>query len=816
MLCLFLCRAPIVLHLRSFGFAANKYMTAMQLDSIRPLEFSAVRARLAEHSSFSASHALALSLEPSADAETVKLLQQETTEARALLDQQPQLGVGGARDVRSFTRTARVGGMIQAHEFLELRATLLAARNLKKNILRVGEHFSRLAFIAEGLNDAPRVIDEVGRVFTEQGEVSDNASPALAVIRRELRVAHQRVMDRLNHIITSSQYAKYLQEAIITQREGRYVVPVRAEARGRINGIVHDSSASGATLFIEPLAVVELGNRVRELTIQEQREIDRILRELTVLVAENADAIDYTVETLAQLDLAFAKAKYSAALKAVAPMIDTGSREQPAYLELKEARHPLLDPDRVVPISLDVQRAFSILIITGPNTGGKTVSLKTVGLLALMAQSGLHIPVQAGSRLPVYDGIFADIGDEQSIEQSLSTFSGHLKNIIGILRMANAKSLVLFDELGAGTDPVEGAALARAIVEDLLARKIPALIATHYAELKAFAHTTPGVENASMEFNVETLAPTYRLTIGLPGRSNAFAIATRLGLNRVLVERARENVGKSNQELETLLAELKKAREETLREQSRAAAARESAEKISKQVRRELADTQRQRGEILRHTREQARAELDATRAELNRLKREWREMPTTREAAKRAEQDFEALADAVAANEPAPEPRRPEPAAPTERIRVGDRVYLPGLNQYGEVVAIGSDLVVQVGAFRMNLKPDQVELQARTAPPPEPRSQTSVVLPDVDSPGIEVHLRGMRAEEALDKLEKYLDRAYMAGLPYVRVVHGKGTGTLRKLARDYLHSSPLVSSFQTAEPNEGGEGVTVAKLALR
>jgi DNA mismatch repair protein MutS2 len=787
----------------------------MQLDSIRALEFSAVRARLAEHTSFSASKALALELEPTADVQVVTRLQQETTEARALLDQQPQLGVGGARDVRPLTRTARVGGMMQAHEFLELRGTLLAARNLKKSILRASEQFPRLALIAAGLSDAPRVIDEVGRVFTDQGEIADAASSELAQIRRELRLAHQRVMDRLNHIITSSQYAKYLQEPIITQREGRYVVPVRAEAKGRVSGIVHDASASGATLFIEPMAVVELGNRVRELMLQEQREMERILRELTDLVAQHADAIDYTVETLAQLDLTFAKAKYSAALRAVPPIIDTGSREQPAYLELKQARHPLLNPDTVVPISVELPRAFSILIITGPNTGGKTVTLKTVGLLALMAQSGLHIPAQEGSRLPVYEGIYADIGDEQSVEQSLSTFSGHLNNIIHILRAANAKSLVLLDELGAGTDPIEGAALARAIVEHLLARHIPALIATHYAELKAFAHTTPGVENASMEFDVETLAPTFRLTIGLPGRSNAFAIAARLGLDRAIVERARENVDKNNQELETLLAQLKQAREQILREQSRAAAARESAEKISKQARRELAETQRKRNEILRHTHEQARAELEAARAELNRLKREWREMPATRETAQRADQDLAALEEVVSAfSVPAPTPKRAEPARPGERIVVGDQVYVPSLNQYGEVVAVGSDLVVQMGAFRINLAPDQVELQARSVPTPEPRSQTSIVLPEVESPGIEVHLRGMRAEEALDKLEKYLDRAYLAGLPYVRVVHGKGTGTLRKLARDYLQHSPLVVSFQTAEPGEGGEGVTIAKLA--
>lgn len=791
----------------------------MDMEAARPLEFDKVRARLAAHTAFSVSAMLALELEPSSDAVAVQLLQQETTETRRLLDLQPQLGIGGARDVRPLVETARIGGLIQPHEFLELRATLLAARNLRKHILRLQETLPRLAFIAAGLNDAPRVVDEIARVLNDQGEISDNASPALAQIRHDLRLAQQRVMERLQSIITSSQYAKYLQEAIITQREGRYVVPVRAEARGRIHGIVHDSSASGATLFIEPLAVVELGNRVRELRIQAQREVDRILRELTDLVGEHAEVIQYSVETLAQLDLCLAKAKYSAEIRGVPPLVAVSARAQPAFLELIDARHPLLAPDTVVPISLELQRAFSILILTGPNTGGKTVTLKTVGLLALMAQSGLHIPAREGSRLPVYDSICADIGDEQSIEQSLSTFSAHLTNIISILRTADSRSLVLLDELGAGTDPVEGAALARAIVEHLLERKIPALIATHYAELKAFAHTTPGVENASMEFDVETLAPTFRLTIGLPGRSNAFAIASRLGLERPLVERAQANVGKSNAELETLLAELKKTRENVMREQSRAASAREAAERAAKQARRELNDTQRQRGEILRQTREQARAELDAARAELGRLQREWRETGVSRETARRAEADLAALAQTTdALRPPAPAPLRAEPARPAERIAVGDRVYVSTLNQYGQVVGIGSDLTVQVGAFRMNLRPDQVELQPRAPEQPasEPRGQTSVVLPEAESPGIEVHLRGMRAEQALDLLEKHLDRAYLAGLPYVRVVHGKGTGTLRKLAREFLQNSPLVNSYETASPAEGGEGVTLAHLATR
>lgn len=789
----------------------------MELDSLRPLEFGQVRASLAALTSFSASEQLARDLVPSNDANTVKVLQQETTEARRLLDTQPQLSIGSARDVRALTRIARVGGMIQAFEFLDLRGTLLSARQLRRSILRVAEAYPRLAFIAESLSDAPRVIDEIGRVFKDNGEIDDNASPELSRIRRELAIAQRRVMDRLQNIITSSQYAKYLQEAIITQRDGRYVVPVRAEAKGRINGIVHDTSSSGATLFIEPLAVVELGNRVRELSIQEQREVDRILRELTILVGEHADAIDYTVETLAQLDLAFAKAKYSAQLRAIPPIIDTGTREQPAYLELLNARHPLLNPETVVPTSLELQRTFSILIITGPNTGGKTVTLKTVGLLALMAQSGLHIPADEGSRLPVYSGVFADIGDEQSIAQSLSTFSGHLKNIISILAAADSQALMLFDELGAGTDPVEGAALARAIVEHLLEQKIPAMVATHYPELKAFAHTTPGVQNASMEFDIETLAPTYRLILGIPGRSNAFAIATRLGLDRALVERARANVSKSDVELETLLTQLKKAREETAREQSRAAAARENTERAAKQARRELSDTQRQRGEILRQTREQARAELEATRAELSRLKREWRETGNlNKDAVKRAESDLEALTDASDALQAPPPPPRRDPSQRRERFVIGDSVYVPGLNQYGQVVGIGNDLVVQMGSFRMNLQPDQVDLQPRQPASAKPTEHTSVVIPDADSPGMEVHLRGMRAEDALETLEKYLDRAMLAGLPYVRVVHGKGTGVLRKVAREYLQSSPLVTSYETAEANDGGEGVTIARLAIR
>lgn len=789
------------------------FFFGMNTKSFKPLEFDKIRERLAKHTAFGPSRELAQSLAPSSDPAQIQVGQKETTEARALLDQHPGLSVGGARDVRPVTHSASIGGLLNPADFLDVRATLLSARNLKRHLIRRDELYPRLTSIAGGLNDVSPLVDAIGQVLNDQGEVIDSASPELARIRRELNVARGRMTERLQKMIGSSQLAKYLQEPIITQRDGRYVIPVRAEARGRVNGIVHDASASGATLFIEPLAVVELGNRVRELQIQETREVERILRELTNLVAMHAVELDFTVETLGQLDLLFAKAKYAAELAATEALFDLSAN---SYLEIKKARHPLLDPERAVPISLELKRSFSILIITGPNTGGKTVTLKTVGLLVLMAQSGLHIPAEPGVRLPIFDGVYADIGDEQSIEQSLSTFSAHLTNIVEILGEADANSLVLFDELGAGTDPVEGSALARAIIENLRARKIPALVATHFAELKAFAHSTPDVENASMEFDVETLAPTFRLTIGLPGRSNAFAIASRLGLDPTIIADARDNVGSKNAELETMLAEIKHAQEETAREQSRAAAERESAQRVSAMARRELQETERQRGEILRRTREEAATELEAARAELKRLTLEWRSGGLNRDAVKQAESDLDALEEATDALHPAPAELERRTASQAGDLSVGDEVFVPGLNQTGQVVGVGAGGVdVQIGSFRTHLEKDRVELRGRPARGSE-ESSTTVVLPSPDSPGIEVHLRGMRAEDALDKLDKYLDRAYLAGLPFVRVVHGKGTGTLRKLAREHLASSPLVVSYQTAEPSEGGEGVTVAKMASR
>ncbi len=801
----------------------------MNPKSLRVLEFDKILDRLAAHAAFSASEQLARDLAPSTAADDIARAQAETTEARDLLDQHPEMGVGGTRDVRPHTRNARLGAMLSPLDLLDIRQTLLAARTLRRALARLDALYPTLAARAARMQDIPAIVDTIARAVNDRGEIVDDASPELARVRRELNVTRARLHDKLQKIITSSTYAKYLQELIITQRDGRYVVPIRAEAKGRIQGIVHDTSASGATLFIEPLTTVEMGNRVRELEREEEREVEKILRALTALIAAHADVIDLNVETLAQIDLAVAKAKYSIQIRGVEPKIETLSKPMPrtqgpvskiqdsqknyelriTNLELLDARHPLLDPETVVPISIHLGKDFSILIITGPNTGGKTVTLKTVGLLALMAQSGLHVPAKS-ARLPIFSGIYADIGDEQSIEQSLSTFSSHLTNIVEIVRDADAHSLVLLDELGAGTDPVEGSALARAILTHLLDHHIPALVATHYAELKAFAQTTPGVQNASMEFDVETLSPTYHLTMGLPGQSNAFAIASRLGLDEKIIERARGTLATTDVEMETLLADIKRAQQDAASARAHAEIAQREAEKSATESRRKLQEIERSRNEILERAREEARVEVEQARTELNRLRQEWRAVSVTREFVESAREKLEEVLPP------------PIPPAPLSKgglrgdVEVGDKVLVARLGQRGEIIALdeeGAD--VQIGNFRVRVKLDELE-KISGAQSPREHGDDRVSAPVVESPGMEVNLRGLRADDALIQLEKYLDRAYLAGLPFVRIVHGKGTGTLRKLTRELLSEHPLVAEIREASAHEGGEGVTIAKLVSR
>jgi DNA mismatch repair protein MutS2 len=799
--------------------------------TLETLEFRKILARLAEHTSFSASRALALQLRPEDDLAAVTRAQQATTAARHLFDNHPEISIGGARDVRPAVQLALRGGMLEPTVLLEVAGTLGAMRQLRTALLKLSpEVYGPLLDLAVVLPDLPDIEAAIDRSIDSGGEVLDSASPALARIRAEIRVAHSRLMERLQSIISSSQYAGALQEPIITVREGRYVVPIKAAGRRTLRGIVHDQSNSGATLFVEPLQTVDLNNTWRELQIAEQQEIVRILQALSALIAQDGEHIRGGVDALAEIDLLFAKGRYSAGLNCVEPLIGTSAptpegtaaNVPDAPLRLIQARHPLLDQTTVVPTNLWLGSTMRVLLITGPNTGGKTVALKTAGLLALMAQSGLHIPAAFGSRLPVFTGIFADIGDEQSIEQSLSTFSSHMSHIIAILDELSTmrlgpRALVLLDELGAGTDPTEGAALARAIVERLLELECLVIATTHYAELKAYAYNTPGVENGSVTFDQETLRPTYELEIGLPGRSNALAIATRLGLPGELVDRARSFLSAETEQVEDLLAAIARERNSVETERVRAEELREDAEKVRNQLQHELDELQRERQARVESFERELEEELRGARQELRRLRDDTRSASLTREWMQQAEERLRSTGEQVEASRS----RRaaiPAPVQPVRTLQPGDRVHVASVKLDGEVLAVdeeSGEVDVQVGGFRMRVDARElrrpkgggpVALPARAVAPPPPSRDVSMQL----------DLRGMRAHEIPELLDRYINDAYLANLNEVRIVHGKGTGTLRKIVRDGLAAHPLVKSFAPGVDGEGGEGVTTAKLERR
>jgi DNA mismatch repair protein MutS2 len=827
----------------------------MDAKSIQTLELPKILERLSKYTSFSAGTALALALIPTEDFAEAQRRQQETTEARKLLAVKTDVTIGGACDIRPQVHNAARGGVLMPAEMMDVKNTLLAGRTLHRILSKLGDQFPRLAFIASGIEETPGIVEAIGRTLDERGEVLDSASEKLAVIRRELRLVHDRLLQKLQRLITDPRHAAHLQEHLITQRDGRYVIPLKADFKGRIRGIVHDQSASGQTLFIEPLATVELNNELREKQLAEQEEIRRIMAALSALVGEQADKIIRLVEAVADLDVAFAKAKYAEAIRASEPVLrefrgqksEVRSQNYPfrpltreadlqpptpttrihpgSTIKLRAARHPLLHPDTVVPIDVELDDETYALVITGPNTGGKTVSLKTVGLLAMMAQCGLHLPAQSGSEVSVFPKIFADIGDEQSIEQSLSTFSAHITNIIRILKQVDDRTLILIDELGSGTDPAEGSALARAILSYLLDLGATALVATHYPELKGYAHHTPGVQNASVEFDLNTLAPTYHLTIGLPGRSNAFAIATRLGLEKSIIDEARAMVGEADLQAEQLLDEIHRQRETVRAERARAEAARRDAEEHERAWARRMEHIEDERRQILEKARAEAQKELDALREELGELKRTLARAAQPVGAFKEVEEKLEE-AEARHALPIAPLAPSKTGNGKSRPIRLGDTVKLKTLNSIGVVTALTTvEAEVQVGRMRVRAKLDELALRGSaeeenedsSTPPPQPpakkgRAQSKELAP---SPGLELDVRGKTVDEAVPELERYLDAAYYAGLPWVRVIHGKGTGKLRQGLREFLRSSPLVKSHKAGEENEGGEGVTVVKLAL-
>ena len=771
-----------------------------------------MRERLARHTSFSAGREQALALRPVSDRERAVRRQRETAEAVQLTTLKVALPMGGVHDVRPAARSAARGQVLSPSELLEVAELGRASARLRRTLARLQQETPLLAVLGGGLPDLDPLRGLITAAIDDRGELKDGASPELASIRREGATVHERLQQRMEALLRLPALRPSLQDSIVTLRDGRYVLPVRAEARSTVPGVVHDTSASGATVYVEPMAVVDLGNRWRELQAQERHEIERILRELSDAVGQASPDLVDAVERLAHLDLTLAKAHLAAELDARAlTQLGRDARwlvDAPAPLRLVEARHPLLAGE-VVPVTIEAGGDALALLITGPNTGGKTVALKTAGLLCLMALAGLPVSAEEGTRIPVYDAVFADIGDEQSIEQSLSTFSGHMTAIIDILERADGRSLVLLDELGAGTDPTEGAALALAIVDRLVEAGVTLVATTHHSELKLYAHNHPAVQNASVEFDLETLAPTYRLRIGVPGQSNALAIAARLGMPSTIVEAAREGLSHEQRDLEAVLGELRAQLAVAEERAGRAAADRDAAEELRADLERRLTELAEESERMRADARERIREEVrDAERF----LQRARREIEAARLA--QAEADLARAHEAAAALAP-PEPvARPAPVPEPALVapEVGARVWLRGVSVAGEALSApdeAGEFDVQLGALRTRVRLPQVERVEQTD-----GEVIAISVPAAPAAPEEIEVRGRTIADALPAVEAFIDGAARAGLPQVRLIHGKGTGALRRAIRELLNGHPLVVSQEAAGPREGGEGATIAHLA--
>ena len=783
--------------------------------SIAILEFPQVRERLAAHASFPPSRRLAERLEPSADRVIVDRSLDETDQMRALLSDRPGVGIGAAHDIEPWIGRAVRGGRLDPSQFLEIAETLDATARLQTSL--ADERRPLLRELGRQLHPLPALRSTLARSFDPTGELLDTASPRLGGLRAAVRVAYDRLRRRLDALV-GSELGGALQEPIVTLRNGRYVVPVKAEARSRVKGIVHDASGSGQTLFVEPIVVVELGNAWREAQAAEREEVERILDELSALVSANGPALSETVDALARFDFWAAKAALAAELDGVRP--ETTDRSEVVLLG---ARHPGLT-GRVVPIDVRLGGGFTALVVTGPNTGGKTVTLRTLGLVSLMHQAGLHIPADAGSRLPVFRDVFADIGDEQSIAQSLSTFSGHLRRIIRIVEAAGPETLVLLDELGAGTDPTEGSALAQALLDHFIRTGALVAATTHYAELKAYAHTTPGATNAAVEFDLDTLSPTYHLTIGLPGGSQAFAIAERLGLPDAITADARSRLSENQQAFEATLAAIREAEGATSDALERARVAEARAADALRTADEERRRARREREEIVRSAREEAEGIVRGLRDEVastrRRLERETVTAPALDAAIARAEGQIGRLPEV-------PAPPRPE-RRERRTWRVGERARSRSGGWEGRIASLergGRRATIAAGGMRVSVELDDLEPAiaaasgdgGRRADPRGPREAAAGVgalrLDRARTVASSLDLRGARVEEALDALGRYLDDASLAGLDRVTIIHGLGTGALRDAVRNLAGSHPLVKGARPGERREGGDGATMIEL---
>ena len=791
----------------------------MDQKSLRVLEYNKIIDLLATKASSSLGLKYIEELTPKPDYKEVKDMLEETSEAQGILIKRGHVNLGGIQDISDSVKRAEIGAVLDPGGLLKISDNLRAARNLKRS-LTPGEEEDFNYPIIQSLSNALYVYrnieEEIDNAIISEVEVSDNASPTLRSIRRGILQKNQSIRSKLNSIISSTTYQKYLQDAIISVRGDRFVVPVKAEYRSQVAGIIHDQSSSGATLFIEPMSIVEMNNELRKLRLDEQEEIERILAELTKMVGEVAGDILSNQVILGKLDFAFAKGKLSLSMKAIEPILN-----EEKNINIKNGRHPLLDADKVVPNNIYLGEDFDTLVITGPNTGGKTVTIKTIGLFALMTQSGLHIPADYGSSMCVYDNIFADIGDEQSIEQSLSTFSSHMTKIVGILNEVSSDSLVIFDELGAGTDPVEGAALAIAILEDVNMAGAKCIATTHYSELKNYALTKDRVENAAVEFDVNTLSPTYKLLIGVPGKSNAFEISRKLGLRDYIIDRAKEFINTDNIELEDVLQNVEKNRIKAEEERAEAEQLKKEIEYVKAEYDRKLEKLNVSREKMMEKARSEAFSITRQAKEEADNILKELRNMEmemASKEKNKKIEALRKELADSMGNLQPSVKSMIVPKVSNKEikDLKPGDEVKVITLNQEGTVVSVDKkkkEAVVQMGIMKMTLPFKALQIAQKEKKSIVTKSTRKIISSKSGSVKSEVDLRGMNLEEAIVEVDKYLDDACVAGLETVTIIHGVGTGVLKKGLQDVLKKNKHVKSQRPGQYGEGGMGVTIVEI---
>ncbi|MCD7708979.1 MAG: endonuclease MutS2 [Clostridiales bacterium] len=789
----------------------------MNEKSLHTLEFDKIRAMLAAHASCEKAKARCLCLAPQSDLREIGGLLANTGDALSRLCKASSPNFSGIHDPKEMLRRLGIGGSLNTAELLSI-ASLLEAAKRAKNYDRTGRDeeapADSLTHLFAQLEPLSPLCGEIRRCILEEDEIADDASPELFSIRRSIRGMNERIHSKLSGLLASASAGGYLTDSVVTMRDGRYCLPVRSDAKSSVPGMVHDQSGSGSTLFIEPLAIVNLNNELRELYLKEQGEIDAILKKLSEQVAGYAVALTTDCEVLEELDFIFAKAALALEMNAVIPVFNESGK-----INLRKARHPLLDKETVVPIDVVLGDGFSQLIVTGPNTGGKTVSLKTVGLLALMGQAGLFIPAGDRSELALFDEVFADIGDEQSIEQSLSTFSSHMTNIVKILSAADGRTLCLFDELCAGTDPTEGAALAISILNELRLRGATVMATTHYSELKVYALSTDGVENASCEFSVETLSPTYRLLIGIPGKSNAFAISKKLGLPENIIGDARQRLSEQDINFEEMIANLEQSRKTIERDQESIRQDKAEIENLKDQLSKKQETLEKSRDDILREANEKAYQIIREAKDVADETIRNFNKYASSQPEISKMEKERAKLRDEMTKKEKKISIKKEEKRAHEvpKNLRIGDSVHVLSMNLNGTVHTLPNskgELYVQMGILRSLVKLDDLELIPEEAPSAKKYNSGAAGKVKVQKSATvspEINLIGKTVDEAIPLLDKYLDDAYLAHLPSVRIVHGKGTGALRNAVQSHLKRQNYIDSFRLGEMGEGDAGVTIA-----